>query len=122
MGRPSAVKGLAILAALSFPVPVARRIFCEAPGHARGIGLPVVRARGAHCKTALRPACAKHWLSSGLAACPAGACGRPSHFPAALLAGGAVDLKVANPVPYFFLLFCKRTCHKRTKIWYNFGN
>ena len=56
MGRPFAVKGLAIFAALSLPVPVARRIFCEAPGHARSVGLPVVRARGAHCKTAEHPA------------------------------------------------------------------
>ncbi len=29
-----------------------RALFCEAPGHGRGTGLPVVRARGAHCKTA----------------------------------------------------------------------
>ena len=36
-----------------------RALFCEAPGHVRGIGLPVGRARGAPCKTAAHPAIGK---------------------------------------------------------------
>ena len=38
----------------------------EAPGMCEALALPVVRARGAHCKTALRQAGAKHWLCQWL--------------------------------------------------------
>ena len=47
---PSALKGLAILANLSSPLPVAGA-FLEALSYVRSNTLPLVRARGAHCKT-----------------------------------------------------------------------
>ncbi len=46
----SALKGLAILANLSSPLPVAGA-FLEALSYVRSNTLPLVRARGAHCKT-----------------------------------------------------------------------
>ena len=63
------VKGLAILAFLSFPLPVAARFFAKRLAMGGAEGGPVVRARGAHCKTASHLACAEHWLSGGFAAC-----------------------------------------------------
>ena len=71
MGRPSAVKGLAIFAALSFPVPVARRIFCGAHGHVRGIGLPVVKGLAILAALSLPVPVAARFFAKHLAMCGA---------------------------------------------------
>ena len=65
---PSAVKGLAILAFLSFPVPVAARFFAK---HLAIGGALAFRwcAHGARTAKLLRTwPCAEHWLSGGLVA------------------------------------------------------
>ena len=64
IASPAAVKGLAIIANLSLPLPVTGASL-EALSLVRSIPLPWVRARGAHCKTACAQAKGKtkaiHW-------------------------------------------------------------